>query len=112
MPKQPQHRGVQVVHLHNILHGVVAQLVGLAVGDAGPDATASHPEGKALDVVVAACALVHGRAAKLAAPDHQRIGQQPRCLRSFTSAAEARSTSPALTGMSRFRSLCMSQSRW
>ena len=31
MPKQMQHRGVEIVHVHAVLHGVVAELVGRAV---------------------------------------------------------------------------------
>ena len=34
MPKQVQHRGVQVVDVDDVLDGVVAQVVGRAVGDA------------------------------------------------------------------------------
>ena len=78
--QQMKHRGVQVVDVDHVLDGVVAELVGLAVGDAGLDAAAGQPDGKALDVMVAAVALVHRRAAELAAPDHQRVVQQAALL--------------------------------
>ena len=56
-----------------VLDGVVAELVGRAVGDARLDAAAGQPDRKAVDVVVAAVALGHRRAAEFAAPDHQRV---------------------------------------
>ena len=73
MPQQVQHRGVQVVDVDDVLDGVVAELVGGAVGDAALDAAAGQPHREALDVVVAAVALGHRRAAELAAPDHERV---------------------------------------
>src|SRR5439155_23101796 len=69
--EQMEHGGVQVVDGDDVFDGVVAELVGGAVGDAGPDAAAGQPDSEALDVVVAAVALGHGRTAELAAPDDQ-----------------------------------------
>ena len=51
--------------------------------DAPLDAAAGHPEGEAVGVVVAAeerraaARLVHRGAAELAAPDHERLVEQP-----------------------------------
>ena len=41
--EQVQHRGVQVVDVDDVLDGVVAELVGRAVGDAALDAAAGQP---------------------------------------------------------------------
>ena len=59
--------------LDDVFDGVVAQFVGGAVADAALDAAAGDPHREALDVVIAAVALGHRRAAELAAPDHQRV---------------------------------------
>ncbi len=77
-PEQVEDRGVQVVDVHRVLDGLVAELVGLAVGDPGLHAAAGHPEGESLVVVVAAVGVLPvRRAAELAAPDHQRVVEQP-----------------------------------
>ena len=47
-------RGVQVVDVDRVAGDVVAEVVGLAVGDAGLDAAAGQPDGEAAGVVVAA----------------------------------------------------------
>src|SRR5262245_25571038 len=57
--QQAQHGRVQVVDLDDVLDGVVAQLVGGAVGGPGLDAAAGQPHRKALHVMVAAVALGH-----------------------------------------------------
>ncbi len=72
--QQVEHGGVEVVHVHGVFDGVVAQLVGSAEGHAGPHAAAGHEQGVSADVVVApAVALHHGRAAELAAPNDQGV---------------------------------------
>src|ERR1051325_782652 len=71
-----EQRGVKVMDVHDVLDGVVAEFVGLAVGNASADAGASHPDGEAFDVMIAAIALGHRGAAKFAAPDHERLVQQ------------------------------------
>src|SRR5262249_24498397 len=75
--------GVEVVDVDGVLNDVVAVVVGLAVDDARLDAAAGQPEGEAAAVVVAAV-VVPGQptlavdgAAELAAPDHQRVVEQP-----------------------------------
>src|SRR5205823_4674017 len=52
-PQAVQHGGVQVVDVDGVLDDVVPEVVGLAVGDAGLDAAAGQPHGKAARVVVA-----------------------------------------------------------
>ncbi len=46
-------RGVQVVNVYRVGDDVVAEIVGLAVDDAGLDPGACHPEWEALGVMVA-----------------------------------------------------------
>src|SRR6516225_1946858 len=70
---------VHVVDVHRILDNVVAEIVRLAVADAGLDSPAGHPDRKAAWMVIPAVvfmselALAVDGSAKLAAPDHQRI---------------------------------------
>ena len=76
--EQVQDGGVQVVHVDLVGDGVVAELVGRAVGEARLHAAAGEPDGEALGVVVApVAALGEGRSAELAAPPDQRIVEQP-----------------------------------
>ena len=63
--------------------GGAAEFVGLADADAALDAAAGHPHREAVGVVVAAGALgvFGGRlAAELAAPDDERLVEQPALL--------------------------------
>ena len=77
-PEQVEDRGVQIMHVHRVLDGLVAELVGPAIGDPRPGAPSGQPEGESLVVVVAAVGvLAVRRAAELPAPDHQRLVQQP-----------------------------------
>src|SRR5262245_40490692 len=77
-----QDRGVKIVNVHRILDDVVAVIVGRSVTDAGADAAAGHPGAEAAAVMVAAmvvrskCALAVDGAAKLAAPDDERVVEQ------------------------------------
>ena len=79
-----QDRGVQVVDVDRVLGDVVAEVVGLAVGDPGLDAAAGQPDGEAAGMVVAAVvvggqrALAVDGAAEFAAPDDQRVVEQAR----------------------------------
>ena len=81
-----QDRGVQVVDVDRVLDDVVAEVVGLAVGDAGLDPAAGQPDGEAAGMVVAAVvvggqrALAVDRAAEFAAPD------RPACRRAARAA--------------------------
>ena len=80
--EQGEHRGVHVVDVHRVFRGVVAVVVGAAVAEATADAAASHPHREAFGVVIAAVVgrLGHRRAAKLAAPQQQRVVEQPATL--------------------------------
>lgn len=75
-----QECGVEVVHVHFVLLGEVAKVIGRTVDDPRPDAAASHPNGEAVRVVVAAesrtAPLRHGGSAKFSTPDHQRFVEQ------------------------------------
>ena len=77
---------MQVVDVDRVVGDVVAEVVGLAVGDAGLDAAAGQPDGEAARVVVAAVvvggqrALAVDRPAELAAPDDQRVVEQAALL--------------------------------
>ena len=81
-----QDRGVQVVDVDRIPDDVVAEIVGRAVGDPGPDAAAGQPDGEAAGMMVAAVvvgrqpALAVDGSAELAAPDDQRVVEQPALL--------------------------------
>ena len=81
--------GLQIMDVDWVPGHVVAKIVGLAVGDARFDAAAGQPDREAARVVVAAGvvrrlpALAVDRAAELAAPDHQRIVQQPALFQVF-----------------------------
>ena len=87
-------RGLQVVDVDGVLGDVVAEVVGLAVGEAGFDAAACKPDGEAAAVVVAAVSLaLMSPWPKTVRPNSpaQTINvssNRPRCLRSLTSAAE------------------------
>ena len=74
--------GVQIVHVHLAFHGMVAVLVGVAMGEAGLKAAAGKPGREAIRVVVAASALVLrvGRSTKFAAPPHDGVIQQATLL--------------------------------
>ena len=73
---------MEVVHVHFVLHGQVAELVGRTEGEAGLHAGAGQPDGEAAGVVVAAGAVLLGvgRAAEFAAPPDQGVFQQPAAL--------------------------------
>ena len=81
-----QDRRVQVAQVDRVLDDVVAEVVGLAVLDAGLHAAAGQPHGEAAAVMVAAHAGVAERAlaehgaAELGGEDHQRVVQQAALL--------------------------------
>ena len=53
--------GVEIVNVDGVFDGVKADVVGLAVGDAGFHAAASHPDGEGVRVVITAplLSLIH-----------------------------------------------------
>ena len=77
---------LKIVDVHRVLHDVVAELVGLAMGVTRLDAAAGHPPREAAAVMVAAdervvdLPLRERRAAELAAEHHQRVVEQPALL--------------------------------
>jgi hypothetical protein len=79
---QVQDGGLQVVHVHRVFGDVVAEFVGGSERKAALDASAGHPDRERVRVVVTpeelgvVAGLVHGRAAKLAAPDDERIVEE------------------------------------
>ena len=71
--------GVEIVHVDGVLGDVVAEVVRAAVGHAGFDSAASHPEGEAARVVITAVvvagqlALAVGSSSKFSSPDHKCV---------------------------------------
>src|SRR5436190_16927124 len=66
--------------MHPVLSGTISELVGRTVGHAPFHAAAGEPDAEAPMVVVAAGSLRGGRAAELAAPQHQRVFEQAALL--------------------------------
>ena len=67
-----QDGGPEVVDGALVLHGLVTEVVGGAVGEAGLHAAAGHPDGEAERIVIATVrALREGRAAEFTGPDDQ-----------------------------------------
>ena len=82
---------MQVMHVNDILHGLIAEFVGLAVDRAGLHAATSHPHREAVAVVVASVDLAgvgaRGRefdgrgAAEFAAPDDEGLVEHAEALK-------------------------------
>ena len=74
-----QDRCVQVVDVNRIFDDVVAEVVGLAVNDSGPNAAARHPFCVTPRMMIASVvrlgksALAVDRSPKLATPDDERV---------------------------------------
>ena len=80
-----QNRRMQVMQMNFAGDGTEAEVIGLAEGEAGFDAATSHPGAEAFGLMLAAMfvdgrgaaeILAPWRAAKLAAPDDERVLQQ------------------------------------
>ena len=81
--------GMNVADVQPILDGMEAQIVGLAHDDTRPDASAGHPHGEAIRIMVAAVTLFrHGCTAKLAPPDDQGLIEQAPTLQIFEQARD------------------------
>ena len=83
MPRQWRTRCLKIVDVYRVLDDVEGIVVSLAVSDAALDAASSGPHAEAAWVVIAAevlvqLALAERGAAKLAAPDDQRLVQADR----------------------------------
>src|SRR5437867_2059798 len=69
---------VEIVDVHRVFGDIVAVVIRLAEADAGLDAAAGHPDGKAAAVMVASIVLLFNLALaidgapELAAPNHER----------------------------------------
>src|SRR5262245_25427295 len=76
-----ENRRVNVVQMHLVLDGVKADFIGLAKRTSGLHAAARKEHREAERIVIAAIAgFAHWRAAELAAPDHERVGQEATSL--------------------------------
>src|SRR5215469_1742736 len=81
-----ENRRVVVVNVDRIIHHVVTEIVGFAVGNARLDAAAGQPSSKATAVVIAAVVVFGQRAlavdgtAELAAPNNERVVEQAALL--------------------------------
>ena len=67
--------GMQVVHVHLALHGMVAVLVGITMGETRLETTTRKANGEAIRVMIASGTLVLrvGRSAKFAAPPYDGV---------------------------------------
>ena len=80
-PHEGQNGRMEIVDMHAIFGGMVAQFVGGAVDEAGLDSTTGHEQRVAVRIVIAAITAFRNRsAAELAGPDHQRVFQQTASL--------------------------------
>ena len=92
--QQVQNRGVQIVDVDSIMDGAKTEVVRFAVRHATFDASAGHPCCEAEMIVITTVAVFgRRRAAKFAAPQHQRFIQQ-----SALEAAEFRRNGISLSG--------------
>ena len=72
---------MEIVDVHAVFGGMIAEVIGGAVGKAGLHASACHKQRVAVGVMVAAVpAFGDRRATELARPDHQRVFQVGRAL--------------------------------
>ena len=87
--QEMENGGVQVVNVDAIVDGAEAEVIAGAVGHAALDAAAGQPHGEAPAVVVAAVVVLGQRAlavdgaSELAAPDDQRVVEQPALFEVF-----------------------------
>src|SRR5205814_1253274 len=74
--------GIEVAHVHRVLHHVVAVVVGLAKRKSGSRAAAHHPCGKTAWMVIAPIVLLRqstlavDRPSEFSRPNHQRVVEQ------------------------------------
>ena len=67
-----QHCRVKIVEMDSVLDGVVAELIGISVLDAGLHPAACHEHGESVWVVIAAiAALGYWGSAEFAAPENE-----------------------------------------
>ena len=82
-----QNRRLQVVHMHRIFRDVKTEIIRRAIDHARFNSAARHPNRERLRMMIAPLAAAerdvrfhHRRAAKFAAPDHQRVFEQARAV--------------------------------
>src|ERR1700722_14274317 len=77
--EQMQNGGVQIMHVDFVLAGIEAKIIRSAEGDARLDAAARHPDAETIRMMITpvVAALHHRRAPEFAAPNHERLVQQP-----------------------------------
>ena len=100
--EQVEDRGVEVGDVAAVGDGVVAEIVGRAIGLAAFDPAAGKPDGESVWVVVAAVLALRARGpAELASPEDQGLVRAGR-------AASSRSADPAIgrVGLLRSKSAC------
>jgi hypothetical protein len=85
--EEVEKRGLQVMDTHLVARDLEAEVVACAVDVSGLHAAASHPDGVAVGVVVAAedialrgAVLAERRAAELTRAEHERVFEQPASL--------------------------------
>src|SRR5262245_28886962 len=79
--EQMKDRCVPIVNVNGIIDGFVPIFIGRTIGESRFHPSASHPDGVALVIVVAArFALAVWRTPEFACPDHQRILKQSSLL--------------------------------
>ena len=83
-PQERKDRRLQVVNVDGVFDDMKSEIVGRAVNDARLDPAAGHPHRESLRMMVAAqappenrVAFDHRRAAEFAAPNDQRLIQEP-----------------------------------
>src|SRR2546423_10949410 len=75
MPKERKLGGVKFLVVARFFDEFVPGFLGPAISHAAFDAGTSHPDGEALDMMIATIALRHGGAAKFTSPNDQRVFQ-------------------------------------
>ena len=99
-----EHGGMEIVDVHPIFNGVVADLIRGAVDFSSLHAPSGHPDGVAVGIVIpSVAAFRYWRAAELTGPNDQVSFSKSRDLRSRISPAMGRSTSSAFADPSRPR---------
>ena len=68
-----KHGGVQVPYMDHLFFGVVAQFIGISVGNSSFNTSSSHPNRKPFDMMIPSITLSHWGASEFSPPDHQGI---------------------------------------
>ena len=68
-----KHGGVQVPYMDHLFFGVVAQFIGVSVGNSSLNTSSSHPNRKPFDMMIPSITLSHWGASKCAPPNHESV---------------------------------------